>query len=211
MVETLRMKLVRAAGSRSRATRYSPSPKALKSLLSALTFLVTLTPLHGQERGLFAPLEAGPGSRVMTESVVSDELAKRLRVVAIDFSMLDNLSAAAPDEPRGTSRLAFNLFDDAVFTGVVERREPTYSGGHAFTGRIAEDPLGTMALVVNGETVVGTVRTSRGTYRIRSAGGGRYAVSELDRWKLPEQCNLLRPRRHDRDTGRYTFEPTLDE
>ena len=201
------MKLIRSAGFRSQEARSRKVPRALP----ALAFLVALTPLHGQEQGLFTPAEEAPGSRVMPESVVSDEFSKRLRVVAIDFSMLDNLSAAAPDQPQDTSRLAFNLFDDAVFTGVVERREPTRSGGHALTGRLAEDPLGTMALVVNGETVAGTVRTSRGTYRIRSAGRGRYAVSEIDRSKLPEQCKLLQPRHHDPDTGLYRFGATLDE
>ena len=203
------MKPIQSTGFRRQATRPFPLRKAPMSL-SALALLLALT-LHGQERGLFTPAEEAPGSTVMPDSVVSDEFAKRLRVVAIDLPTLENLITWGPDDPRGTSRLAFNLFDDAVFTGVVERWEPTHSGGHAFTGRIAEDPLGTMALVVNGETVAGTVRTSRGTYRIRSAGRGRYAVSELDRSKLPEQCKLLRPRHHDPDTGRYRFEPTLNE
>lgn len=199
------MKPSQSAGFRRRAA--SPSPPLF---LSALALLAVLS-LHGQERSLFTPVKEPPGPDVMSESVVSDELAKRLRVVAIDFSVLDNLGTAAPDDLRGASRLSFNLFDDTVFTGVVERWQRTYSGGHAFTGRIAEDPLGTMALVVNGETVVGTVRTSRGTYRIRSAGPGRYAVSELDTSKLPEQCDLLPSPLPDHRIGLYSIKPTVVE
>ena len=66
-----------------------------------------------------------------------------------------------------------NLFDDIVFTGIVERTAPTFSGDYSVSGQIDGVTLGTMTLVVNGEVVAGTVRTPHGTYRIRPARRGR--------------------------------------
>ena len=211
MVASMRRLMSPAQSPASVADRSAGPPLMAPMFLSILVLLAASGPLHGQERGLFKRVQEPPAPGTLSESVVSHELAKRFRIVEIDFAVLENLSSATPDDPRATSRLAFNLFDGTVFTGVVERREPTRSGGHAFTGRIAEDPLGTMALVVNGETVAGTVRTSRGTYRIRSAGPGRYAVSELDASKLPERCDLLPAPPPDPGTGLYGIKPTVIE
>ena len=81
--------------------------------------------------------------------------------------------------------LTLNLFDDASFTGLVEQVAPTFSGGYSLSGRLAGIEMGTMTLVVNGDVVAGTVRTPETTYRIRPAGGGLHAVSEVDLARLP--------------------------
>ena len=47
-----------------------------------------------------------------------------------------------------------NLFDDAVFTGIVEHTAPTFSGGIALSGRLEGVEKGTFTLVANG--AVGT-------------------------------------------------------
>ena len=52
-------------------------------------------------------------------------------------------------------------------------------------------PLGTLTLVVNGETVVGTVRTLGETYHIRSVGDGLYAISEVE--EPPLNCGVEGP------------------
>lgn len=51
-----------------------------------------------------------------------------------------------------------------------------------------------MTLVVNGGVVAGTVRTPSATYRIRPAGNGLHAVSEVDLSRLPPLGEPL-PRR----------------
>ena len=94
--------------------------------------------------------------------------------------------APAPD-----AALTLNLFQDVVFTGIVERTAPTFSGGYSISGRLAGQALGTLTLVVNGETVAGTVRTLGGTYRIRSAGDGLYAISQVE--EPPLECEVLKP------------------
>ena len=51
--------------------------------------------------------------------------------------------------------------------------------------------MGTLTIVVNGETVRGSVRTLGGTYQIRSVGGGRYVISEVE--EPPLVCDVLEP------------------
>ena len=84
-----------------------------------------------------------------------------------------------------------NLFDDTVVTGIVEWTEPTFSGGYAVSGRLVDEPLGTLTLVVNDERVVGTVRLPEGTYRIRSVGDGLSTISEVE--EPPLECGVEEP------------------
>ena len=98
-------------------------------------------------------------------------------------------SAAAALAPGTT--LTFNLFADVVVTARVEQTAPTFSGGYSIAGHLVEEPLGTMTLVVNGETVVGTVRLVGETYHIRSMGDGLYAISEVE--EHPLNCGVEGP------------------
>lgn len=125
-----------------------------------------------------------------------DPLTLRRRLVTIDLGQLAPATdaaargaaargAAAGIEIAPSGMLTLNLFEDAVFTGVVERTAPTFSGGQSLSGRLAGIEMGTMTLVVNGEVVAGTVRTPEATYRIRPAGNGLHAVSQVDLSQLP--------------------------
>ncbi len=186
-----------------------------------LGLLVGLLPAMaaGQSVALFTPVHT---SRAASEPL--DDETLRFRAVTIDFARLQRVqatAAAARGQPAQTkaaappakdhaavpapgTTLLLNLFDDVVLTGVVERTAPTFSGGYALSGRIVGEPFGDLTLVVNGETVAGTVRTQAGTYRIRSVGAGRYAVSEVAEPRL--ECEVLEPPvaepgRHDEEPG----------
>ena len=122
-------------------------------------------------------------------SIGVDSLASRL--VGIDFGQLAHVVDApvSPKDPATgklamTQTFALNLFDDVVFTGIVEHVEPT-SSGHALWGSLDGVELGTMTLVVNGSVVVGTVRTPVAVYTIRTAGDGTYVIRQIDESSLP--------------------------
>ncbi len=137
----------------------------------------------GQPGGLFTAVSPSAAAANAARTA-PDPLTLRRRLVKIDLGQL----APAPDSaarvaaagieiaPRGV--LTLNLFEDAVFTGLVERTAPTFSGGQALSGRLGGIEMGTVTLVVNGDAVAGTVRTPEATYRIRPAGNGLHAVSE---------------------------------
>ena len=109
----------------------------------------------------------------------------RRRLVRIDLARLERVRASAERgallAPRLDDRpeLRLNLFEDAVFSTVVERVTPTASG-YAVSGRLDGVPLGTLTLVANGAVVAGTVRSPTATYAIRSSGDGVYTIREMD-------------------------------
>ncbi len=110
----------------------------------------------------------------------------RRREVSVDVGRLARLPAG------GRTALRLNLFDDLVLTGLIERRTPTFSGGHALSGRLAEVPGGTVTLVVNGSVVAGTVRLPGATYRIRPTGSGSHSIVQLDPSQFSWRCGTER-------------------
>ena len=82
-------------------------------------------------------------------------------------------------EQRRPHRLNLNLFADAEFEAEFERSAPTASG-YTLTGRLADEPMSTVVLAVNGEWVAGTVWSSGGRYAVRPLGGGVAEVRQLD-------------------------------
>ena len=147
----------------------------------------------GQPGGLFR--EVTPAGAVAGPDpwAVSDAITLRRRLVAIDFGQLTpraDADAVPTQSPGGAGAapagvLTLNLFDDASFTGLVRSVAPTFSGGYSLSGPLPGVEMGTMTLVVNGDVVAGTVRTPEATYRIRPAGAGLHAVSEVDLSRLP--------------------------
>ena len=174
-----------------------------------LGLLLTAT-VQGQGKGLFSEVEPAAAARTRA-SASTDATTLRRRVVTIDLERLRRARAAAsvlprppvhtkavsprrgkPDAaPAPDATLTLNLFQDVVFTGIVEWTAPTFSGGYSLSGRLAGQALGTLTLVVNGETVAGTVRTLGGTYWIRTAGDGLYAISQVE--EPPLECEVLKP------------------
>ena len=185
----------------------SPRRLSLRSFAAVTVMLLTVlaAPAFAQIANLFTPVDEAPPSGPLDDSTL------RSRVVTIDLGQLDHAQAAVADPPgqptqtRDTSprtdkrstapapgtTLTLNLFDDTVVTGLVEYTEPTFSGGYAVSGRLAEERLGTMTLVVNGETVAGTVRLVGETYRIRSVGAGQATISEVE--EPPLNCGVEEP------------------
>ena len=159
--------------------------RLIAAATGAVLLALTAPPVEAQPDDLFTPVNETPPSGPLAD------ITLRSRVVTVDLGQLDRAQAAVADPPAPGTTLTLNLFDDTVVTGLVERTAPTFSGGYAVAGRLVEEPLGTMTLVVNGETVAGTVRLSGEIYHIRSVGDGLYAVSEVE--EPPLDCGVGEP------------------
>ena len=160
------------------------------ALAVALLVALAAGEAAGQPGGLFREVAPVAASAGLDLSAVSDSITLRRRLVAIDFGQLAPSADTTATVPGGAAVapsgvLALNLFDDASFTGLVQSVAPTFSGGYSLSGPLAGVEMGTMTLVVNGDVVVGTVRTPEATYRIRPAGAALHAVSEVDPSRLP--------------------------
>ena len=167
----------------------TPTPEPTPEPAPTRTPTVPTAPLDGnagkaQPGGLFSEVEGDPPPSPNIETLAS-------RLVEIDFGQLARVTKP-PDGPKTRAAgqtatpqtLVLNLFDDVVFTGIVEHVEPT-SSGHVLWGRLDGVELGTMTLVVNGSVVAGTVRTPDAVYTIRTAGDGAYVIRQIDESSLP--------------------------
>ena len=166
-----------------------------------------------QPGGLFTIVSSSDAAIGGVAPVASDRLTLRRRLVTIDLRQLvpatDSAArgALAGIEIASRGVLMLNLFEDAVFTGLVERTTPTFSGGQALSGRLAGIEMGTLTLVVNGDVVAGTVRTPEATYRIRPAGNGLHAVSQIDPSQLPPLAEPIPRQRLGDDGVPFEFDP----
>ena len=167
----------------------APTPEPKSEPAPTPTPTVPTAPSDGdageaQPGGLFSEVEGDPPPSPDVETLAS-------RLVGIDFGQLarvtkppDAPKTRAAGKPTTPQTLVLNLFDDVVFTGIVEHVEPT-SSGHVLWGRLDRVELGTMTLVVNGSVVTGTVRTPDAVYTIRTAGDGAYVIRQIDESSLP--------------------------
>lgn len=152
-----------------------PRRQAVATTIALLALILHASTM-GQSNHLFSPIE--PRGVRAVSATLPDQSTVRQRLVSIDFNILTATRAAAVLQTVPTT-LTLNLFDDVEFTAIVESTRPT-SSGYSLLGRIQQMDLATMALVVNGEVVVGTVRTAEATYRIGTAGKGVYRITQLD-------------------------------
>ena len=174
------------------ATWRDRPPGAVPAVTTAALPAGLVQTAPGPSGGLFADAllatqAPGPGAAVAPGFPGSPDFPSlRRRLVSVDFGQLGATAA----------ELTLNLFEDAVFTGLIEQREPTFSGGYSLSGGLAGVELGTVTLVVNGGVVAGLVWTPEATYRISPAGGGWHVVSQVDPAALPPLGDPLpRPRR----------------
>ncbi len=115
--------------------------------------------------------------------------------VQIDFERLSQARAALA-EGRGVE-LTVNLPDlplPVVLTGASATAR-----GYGLTGRVANDPLSSVNIVVNGRSVAGNVWRAGELHTIRTAGAGHY-VQTLDGLTLP-RCEGGRLDALDRQTA----------
>ena len=191
-------------GQVSRQVAGRPLGRRVRWLAALAAVLLPVLPAAGQPGGLFTavgPARAASAPRV--SRTPPEALTLRQRLVTIDLGQLAppgdaalrGAAAGAGFPPSGV--LTLNLFDDAVFTALIERTAPTFSGGRSLSGRLAGIETGTMTLVVNGDVVAGTVRTPEATYRVRPAAGGLHTISQIDPAQLPPLGEPLRRRSGD--------------
>ena len=157
--------------------------------------LALLAPLGARAQSLFEAVDAAPAQLAVRDGTVLRSRAMRIDAAALERVRAGLVSGAAasredaaiaPGDLPPATHLTVDLFDDAAVTAIVERTAPTLSGGYSLSGGIAGEPLGSFTLVVDGETVAGSVRLPGATYRIHGTGGGLVAVSEVE--EPPLEC-----------------------
>ena len=131
--------------------------------------------------GLFSESSI-PGTLDITDSPT----VMRYRYVDVYFDDLISKDGAPRSiEPGHT--LLLNLFDDVVYTALLDRVE--YNPGNDFTwlGHLTGEPYSQVILVVGDGVLVGNITTLDAFFQVRYAGGGVHAVSEIDQSAFPPE------------------------
>ena len=108
----------------------------------------------------------------------------RVRRAQVLFESLHAARAAYLRDPGQGGSLELNLFEDVGFKAVVLRSAPTASG-YSLSGRLEGVPHGTVTLVVNGDVLIGTVRTPQAIYTVESGGSDPARIRQVDPSVLP--------------------------
>ncbi|MDE0178824.1 MAG: leucine-rich repeat domain-containing protein [Gammaproteobacteria bacterium] len=173
-----------------------------RRLVALLTVALTFagSGVAAQEGGLFQPREpiaVDPGDeddraplRSTARMPTRGGDTVRHREVRVDFERLALVKRTL--EAGQSASLYLNLFDDVAFRAVDLRIAPTGSGGYSLAGRLEGVLFGTATIVVSGEIVKGTVRTSSGTYTIDAVDGVCH-IRLVDPSTLPPLGEPLRP------------------
>ena len=111
---------------------------------------------------------------------------KRHQAVQIDFAQLSEAHEALAEGRR--AELAVNL-PNLSLPVVLSAASDTLRG-YAVSGRVANDPLSAVNIVVNGRSVAGNIRRAGKLHTIRTAGAGYY-VQTLDDLTMP-RCDVAR-------------------
>lgn len=151
----------------------------LTTLLMAGSVPLTAAP-QAQTTGLFAPAE---GHGIPT---ISDPTVTRARFITVDLERLGGL-AGPPHNGSGVGeRVLLNLFDDAIYTAILDRVEAT-DQGYIWIGHLADVEYSLVTLVVHeAGLLIGKVATPSLLYEVRYDGATQMVV-ELDPAAFPPE------------------------
>ena len=128
--------------------------------------------------------ELGPPFQQALSTTVRGGAELRVRRAQVLFESLHAARAAYLRDPGQGGSLELNLFEDVGFKAVVLRSAPTASG-YSLSGRLEGVPHGTVTLVVNGDVLIGTVRTPQAIYTVESGGSDPARIRQVDPSVLP--------------------------
>ena len=106
-----------------------------------------------------------------------DVMRERLVQVDRDLLMAARVNAGRPSTGAGLLRL--NLFEDVVLGALIDETGPT-SAGYWAGGAHQRVVAWRVTLVVNGDVIVGTVRTMGVLYKISAVDEGIAAIRQPD-------------------------------
>ena len=201
-------------------TNWEREPQAVsmsKSTLRVCLLLLALacTSAKAQDEGIFSPPPTGGLAAQGTNVLASEPSPRpdwqqdetkpkidlpenrdfeaggrtiRRRTAKIDLARLAQLRGDTPG-----AHFNLNLFRDASFMATDLRTAPTFSG-YSISGQLEGVPFGTVTLVVHGDIVVGSLRTPKQTFTIRSIESGKVEIREVDPSTLPPLAEPLVPK-----------------
>jgi hypothetical protein len=142
------------------------------------------------------PSYAGAGNRLFSPAAPSrgkiDEAMRprifRHRFVDVNFRLLDP-NGERPANGDSAARLILNLFDDAVFPAVLDRREVRSPKSFIWHGHVAGVENSQVTLAVENGVIAGNVRADSATFQIRYGGEGTHVIYQINPNAFPRDIH----------------------
>lgn len=154
-------------------------PRLYRSVaLCALILFATIAPANAQApEPLFSDADA-PG--LSAPAIDPRPFVVRSRTALLQLGALQR-ALASP----ATNGFTLNLFADATFAVTFERAEDSGFGPRTWAGHIADRPLSTVALTLNGDAVTGMITDGTTLFEISGLGSGVHRIDQLEMSAMP--------------------------
>jgi len=138
-----------------------------------------------QQQGLFTP--DGVGVENTVNEGEEDPTVIRSRLVHIKFELLSKDDKAPCTMADVSSSLTLNLFEDVVFTAILDRFELNRSGSFTWIGHIDGIAQSQVTLVIKGDIMSGNITLPDAFYQVRYRGDGLHVVYKIDQSAFPDE------------------------
>jgi hypothetical protein len=111
----------------------------------------------------------------------------RYRFVTVNLQIITGLRKSN----QSSSSLELNLFDDAIFRAVLDRREVRSETSVVWLGHIEGVENSQVTLAVEGGIMAGNIRIRQSLYQVRYAGEGTHVLYQIDFTAFPPDSEPL--------------------
>ena len=133
--------------------------------------------------GLFISLS---GSATAPDKQTAADLSVfRSRLVRIDWDRMRSVDGTAQGRATASGSVVLNLFEDAVFNAVLDRREVRSTKKITWSGHIEGVPRSHVTLVVENGVMVGNVRVADSYFQVRYVGADMHVIQQIDESRFP--------------------------
>jgi hypothetical protein len=152
---------------------------ALVPLLSGMGCAAYQKNVEAEQR-LFSD---APGRGTIDEAMRSRII--RYRFVTVNLHLIAAAEKTNQLLSSSGSALQLNLFDDAIFSAVLDRREVLSETSVVWLGHIEGFQDSQVSLAVDGNVMVGNVRIQQSLYQVRYLGDGTHVLYQIDPTAFP--------------------------
>ena len=117
---------------------------------------------------------------------VIDPTVSRARFVTVNWNAMNDGDATSQKQAAGESGLIVNLFDDAIFRAVLDRRE-VRSKSVIWLGHIEGIDKSQVTLVIEDAVMAGNIRLPGAYFQVRYVGPGLHSVRQIDESHFPPE------------------------
>ena len=133
---------------------------------------------------------------VTSEGMIDERMRPmtiRYRFVSVNFQLLAATTDSNRQSTQAGNTLQLNFFNDAIFTGVFDRREVQSDRGFAWFGHIEGVENSQVTFVVRDGVTAGNISVQQTFYQIRYAGNGIHVIYQIDPKVFPPESRPVVP------------------